>query len=151
MGAQEGRPLEAFQKTQFQAAVDASEGKTWLREWVAGPRKWWETQRRHIAKALALLGLKPGMDQTKSLEMAQILGVDYLPIVEQKRKIADQPGYRCRGHGVVSMLEALVKSVSPVERLLLAGHKAGLWGVPLWWDSDSGIIRRIPFRIASLE
>ena len=144
-------PLEAFQDTQFQAAVDASEGEAWPREWREGPRKWWETQRRRIAKMLVLLGLDPEMEETKRIQVTQLLNVEHMLVLEQKRAIEDKPGYRCRGHGVASMLKALMKSGKPVERLLLAGHQVGLWGMPLWWDADSGIIRKIPFRLARHE
>lgn len=147
----EERALEAFEGSQFEAAVDAWKGKAWLREWVAGLRKWWETQRRQLEKALRLLGLDPGMGQEKSLRIAQVLDMDHLAMVEQKRKLVVQPGYRCRGHGVITMLQALVKRTCPVERLLLAGHQAGLWGKPLWWDVEAGIIRQVPFRVVGLE
>ena len=149
--APEERPLEPFEGSQFQAALDASEGRPWLREWVAGRRKWWETQRRHLGKVLILLGLEPAMEQEKSLRIAEMLDLDHISIVEQKRKLMVQPGYRCRGHGVLTMLQAVAKRICPVERLLLAGHLAGLWGKPLWWDGEAGIIRAVPFRIAGLE
>jgi len=143
--------LEAFQDTQFQAAVDASEGKAWPREWRDKPRKWWETQRRRIANMLVLLGLDPEMEEAKSIQVSQLLNVEHMLVLEKKRAIEDKPGYRCRGLGVASVLKALVKSGNPVERLLLAGHQAGLWGMPLWWDADSRIIRKIPFRLARQE
>lgn len=145
------RPLESFECSQFQAALDASEGNAWLREWVAGLRQWWQTQRRQLARALILLGLDPGMEQERSLRIAQVLDLDHLSMVEQKRKMVVQPGYRCRGHGVVVMLRALVKRTCPVKRLLLAGHLAGLWGRPLWWDAEAGIVRKVPFRVAGAE
>jgi len=79
-------PLEAFQETQFQAAMDASEGKAWPREWRDGPRKWWETQRRHIAKALVLFGLDPEMEEAKRIQVTQLLNVEHMLVLEKKRR-----------------------------------------------------------------
>jgi len=79
-----------------------------------------------------------------------MLNVALLLILEKRSRIKARPGYRSCGDAVVSVLKAMVRvRGSPVvERLLLAGHIAGLWGVPLWWDADSGIIREVPFRLA---
>lgn len=146
----EGDPesLGAFTDTLFGAAIDAADGKPWLRGWVEGPRKWWETQRRSLVKALDILGLLRVV-QAACLEVAEILGVALLLILEVRSLINTRPGYRSRGDAVVSVLRAMVRDRgSPVvERLLLAGHLAGLWGAPLWWDADSGIIREVPFRL----
>ena len=80
--------------------MDGSEGKVWSREWMEGPRQWWETQRRHIGRAQALLGLVPKMTQKDGLEVAGLLDVDYLLLAEARKKISEKPGYRSRGQAV---------------------------------------------------
>ena len=146
-----GQLRESFEKSLFEAAIDGSEGKAWSREWMEAPRQWWETQRRRIGRAQALLGLVPKITQTDGLEVAGLLDVDYLLLAEARKKISEKPGYRSRGQAVRLVLGELMNRGSPHDRLLLAGQRAGLWGRPLWWDAESGIIRGIPFRIAGLE
>ena len=142
--------LGAFKDSLFGAAIDAADGKPWLRVWVDGPRKWWETQRRYLAKALALFSLALRLMQAACSEAADILDIALLLILEKRSQIKNQPGYRSCGDAVVSVLRAIlrVRGSPVVERLLLAGHQAGLWGAPLWWDAASGIIREVPFRLA---
>lgn len=144
-------PKETCRDSLFQAALDGSEGKAWLRYWVEGPRQWWESQRRDISKAQSLLGLALGMTQAEILAVATILDIDYLLIAEARAKIGAAPGYQCRGKGVRMVLNVLMNKGSPLERLQLAGCRAGLWGKPLWWDSESKILRENPFRIAGSE
>ena len=141
--------LGAFKDSLFGAAIDAADGKPWLRVWVDGHRKWWETQRRHIVKTMALVGLELILMQPACSEVAEILDIALLLILEKRNQIKTRPGYRSCGDAVVWVLRAMlrVRGSPVVERLLLAGHKAGLWGAPLWWDAASGIIREVPFRL----
>lgn len=143
-------PLKAFESSLFGAVIDAANGKSWLRKWVKEPRKWRETQRRYLSKALALFGLTMRLVQAECARVAEILDVDLLLILEQRNRIKAQPGYRSCGSAAVSVLRSMLKvRGSPVvARLLIAGHAAGLWGKPLWWDADSGIIREVPYRLA---
>lgn len=140
--------------TLLEAARDAADGRAWERSiptWSdADPDPdldlpgWWSTQRRHLDLALRLTGVDPELDDRAREARCGALDVDTLVTMEGARAIRDRPGYRARGRAVVDVLAAL--PTSPLRRLLAAGHLAGLWGPPLWWDG--AVLRPLAFRPA---
>lgn len=76
--------------------------------------------------------------------IADALNVDTLVLLEKVRAIADNPGFGERGRAVVAVLERIpVKGL--LKRLLVAGHYAGRWGPPMWWDDRKRCLVRLAF------
>lgn len=130
-----------WQDTLFKAAIDAARGTAWVREAEHGSNTWWSTQVRRITWALALLALGP-LPTDHRHKAARILDVDTLALLEQERAIDSAPGYRSRGRAVELTLSEL-DGPRLLERLLIAGHLAGLWGPPHVWDPDRRVLRRL--------
>jgi len=88
-----------------------------------------------------LLGLSA--DQRMAERLGSILDVGGL-LLQQARAEYRQGGLRARGQGVVRVLLALDPSRD--DRLLAAGHVAGLWGRPWRLDPQSGRRCGLPWR-----
>lgn len=136
-------PRIVWRDTLLAAALDASRGRPWRRV-VRGGSETWSTQVRRITWSIALLGLGPLSDDDRHRH-ALALGVDTLDLLDGARAIAATPGYRSRG-GAVKLLLDRVAGARLLERLLIAGHLAGLWGPPLVWDVGSRTLRRLTSR-----
>lgn len=96
------------------------------------------TQQRHLARSGELLGLA-GPDGQAG-EVAELLDLGGLDHGRARAGYRGASGPRQRGEAVVSVLVAL--DPGRYERLLAAGHRAGLWGRPWWIDPTTG--RRRP-------
>lgn len=96
------------------------------------------TQQRHLGRSGELLGLA-GPDGQAG-EVAELLDLDALEHAGARAGYRSARGLRQRGAAVVSVLLAL--DPRRYERLLAAGHRAGLWGRPWWIDPLTG--RRRP-------
>lgn len=139
------RGAEAFEGTIFEAALCASRGKAWDRESAGGSERWWGTQWRRLAVALRICGLVPGLSEAEREVMAAAAGVALLLLREQARAVAAGPGYRRRGQAVEAVLGRLAGPPCTLSRLMAAGHRAGLWGSPLWWDGSCARLRSWSF------
>ena len=138
------------EQTFFKAAADAALGQAWLREPNGGTDTWWQTQRRRVARAVHLCGVAPNLAQTDRLALAEAWQVPAQVLTDAAQSIADAPGYRSRGKGVVTVLTEAGPD-EPLEylrRLLRAGHLAGLWGPAYFWDSGARALRRWAFPAA---
>ena len=99
------------------------------------------TQRRHVARCGLLLGLST---EERTVEhLGSVLDIGGL-VLQQARAEYRQDGLRGRGRGVVSVLLALDPSRD--DRLLAAGHVAGLWGRPWRIDPQTGRRKGLPWR-----
>jgi hypothetical protein len=121
--------------TVFGAAQDASQGQAWPRE---KPSRW-RTQGRWLQLGAQLLGIGPVTDGTEDEQryreqMAGMLGVPALHVLEGARHFRNSRGYRERGRVVLALLARLPTLRSLGERILAAGAIAGLWGRPSRWD-----------------
>ena len=96
------------------------------------------TQQRHLGRSGELLGLA-GPERLAG-EVAELLDLDGLEHGAARALYRDASGPRQRGEAVVSVLVAL--DPGRYDRLLAAGHRAGLWGRPWWIDPATG--RRRP-------
>lgn len=148
--APESKAGQPFEATCFQAALDAACGKYWNpqnpQRGFPGPDRWWGTQRRQLDKAVRWFGLDPcSKGQIREL-ICSALAVDQLVVEIGARAVANSSGYRVRGEAVVDVLEA-VDQQCILERLLLSGHIAGLWGRPLRWDGNARVLRSPVFPI----
>lgn len=135
-------PVERhFAGTVFQAALDAAAGRAWDHECLGGTDRWWTTQTRRLAELVRWVGLGEDLEQDKRLQIAEALEVELLLLLDGIRRITESPGYRSRGESVGAVLEAVVRGPCVLDRLLLAGHLAGRWGVPLSWDPAAQVLR----------
>lgn len=132
--------------TLFEAAADAAQGKAWARECPGGSSKWWGTQGRHVAAAARLCGTSPALNAAAQQAQAAALRVEMLLLVEQARAIAADPGYRSRGQAVGAVVARILAGPCVLERILAAGHLAGLWGLPLLWEPRTRRLRSLSFR-----
>src|SRR5690606_25099662 len=124
-------------------AMDAAAGRAWARS-GQGPR--WSAQGRWLARLMRWVGVAVDLEDALRAQLAATLGVAHLLLLDQVRQVLAAPGYRRRGHAVVSVLMVLRHDASLADRLVVAGHQAGLWGRPLRWDPDAGQLRALPFR-----
>jgi hypothetical protein len=132
--------------TVFGAAQDAAEGHAWPRESPSG----WRTQGRWLQLGARLLGIGPAADGTADEQryreqMAGMLGVSALHVLEGARRFRSSRGYRERGRAVMALLARLPTPRSLGERLLAAGAIAGLWGRPSRWDPGGRVVRPLLF------
>lgn len=134
----------AWRGTLFAAALDAAGGRAWARAAKGGTDTWWSTQGRLLDLALEVLGQAPEQDLWLRHRIAEALAVDTLLLLEGVRDIAVHAGYRARGRAVGRVLERIPRRTA-LRRLLVAGHLAGRWGEPLWWEPETGVLRRLTF------
>jgi hypothetical protein len=99
------------------------------------------TQRRHVMRAGRLLGL--GGDAAPAERVGMFLDLDGM-VLEQARAEYAEGTLRHRGRGVLRVLCAL--SSHRDDRLLAAGHAAGLWGRVWRVDPATGRRRSLPWR-----
>jgi hypothetical protein len=137
-----------FSDTWFQAALDGARGVYWNPYSPDGTNfKWWSTQSRRLGKATQWLGVAPDIPEAERELISEALDVDLLFLRTASQGIVTAPGYRSRAKAVCNVLTALVGGPCILERMLLAGHVAGLWGRPLRWDAFAHILRSPPFPI----
>ncbi len=137
---------EVFDGTVFAAALDASKGTAWDREREGGSERWWGTQWRSLAMAQRICGVSPELGEAGREMVAAALEVELLLLREQAQRVAEAPGYRRRGEGICAVLDRLSEGSCVLSRLMASGHLAGLWGPPLWWDTQAGRLRSWSFR-----
>jgi len=124
-----------------------------------GPRavkdllKWRGGAVRELERAEQLLGLEPELTDAERVERAAVLGVEALSL-KQASVEGSRGDLSVRGAGCCALLEAMPPIASGVpgcrlERLLVAGYRAGLWGRPWIWESAAGGWRSIPREAAA--
>lgn len=141
--SESGDAVAAFGSTVFAAAVDAANGRAWSRD-VCAP--WWSVQGRWLERLMRWVGVAVDIDAAMRARLAATLGVAQLLLLDQVKRIVVAPGYRRRGQAVTAVLAALRRDASLYDRLVRAGHEAGLWARPLRWDPEAGRLRALPFR-----
>jgi len=142
--AGEGRPLAGFEATCFRAAIDAAEGRAWARGGPGAIDRWWESQRRDLARQMVWLGVDPAVSAARRAAAAGALGVPLLVLLEQARAVEAGPGFRSRGGAICAVLRALGGGRGVWLRLAGAAYAAGLLGLPLAWDARSRSLRAPP-------
>lgn len=132
---------ERWDSTQFEAALDATEGERWSD--VGDRGGWWSTQWRHLLLLGALLGLVG--DGRVGEKAAQALGVDLHLYVEAREAFA-LGGFRRRRGAIVEVLEAVRRAGGDVlRRLLRAGMVTGQLGRSFWSDARFGVVPVMTF------
>lgn len=140
----EGSAVQAeFEDTVFAAALDAKEGKRWVRETKAEvPERWWSTQGRHLRLTARLVGVAIDLAEKTRESIAAVLSVGLFSL----RNLCQAEGYRALGAGVCSVLGWLQGRASVrAQQLLVCGHLIGQWGEPLHWDATRRVLMRSPF------
>lgn len=138
---------ERYHDTVFEASLDAGAGRQWGRAELHDAGPWWNTQVRHLAIAESLLGLSPQQSEEERERIATALEVPLLDLRCGAKAIARTPGYRSRGAATLHVLQFMAGQPCVLERLMLGGHRAGLWGVPYFWDRASGCLRTPAFPV----
>ena len=124
----------AWKQTIFHAAVDAAHGEpAWSREADGGPG-WW-TQRRQIARAAAVVGLRTTTRRAE--RVAERLGVGLAVQARGVHEYATAPGFRARARAVAGVLDSVTLDGRLPWRLLGAGWLCGAWPRPWLWDGAS--------------
>ena len=132
----------------------ASLGQAGARFADGGSDFWWGTQSRHIAFSLALLGVLPELDSDARFAHSKALEVPLQLLKDGAYCIACAPSYRSRGQAAIAVFDAMNEpnlghcALDRLRRLLAAGHLAGKWGPPYWWDRSTRQLRRWAFPAA---
>jgi hypothetical protein len=145
-GFERGAGAESFAGTLLDAALDAAKATAWPRECPGGSARWWGKQGRHVAAAVRICGVAPDLDAAARQAQAAALWVETLLLIHGAQTIAAKPGYRSRGQAAVAVLGRLAPGPCVLQRVLAAGHLAGLWGPPWRWDAQARQLRRWAFR-----
>jgi len=126
-----------WDRTVFEEAVRATEGKLGLRDVIRGdpvePR--YATGRRRTQRAGLLLGLAAQTDERVAEVVAQSLGLLGLDHQAGRQAFSHAHTRRDQGTAIVSMLHVLPTAGALGSRLLGAGFLVGLWGRPALWDA----------------
>jgi hypothetical protein len=143
--------VEAFAGTLLDATLDAAKeaakDAAWARACKGGSSTWWSTQGRHIWLAVRLCGVAPDLKAAARQAQAAALWVEMLLLLLQgAQSIGSAPGYRSRGRAAVAVLERVAAGPCVLQRVLAAGHLAGLWGAPWRWDEAGHRLRPWAFR-----
>ena len=114
--------------TYWTASADAAEDRRWPESGGSvGCRR---TQGRWLGLTAALFGLdQPARPRE---QISNIVKVPTLKLHEVAATYV-RGGWRSNGKAVLELLELSLSS-TPSRMLLVAGHLAGLWGRPSWWD-----------------
>jgi hypothetical protein len=148
-GAASKPDLDApWRDTMFQAALDAAEREPWPREPEKPSNRWWPQQRRMLAWAMKLLGLGSDAGSRTALLIASVLAVPMMLLKEGIDSIRAKPGYYRRGRAICSVLRSMPPDFNRLDRLLAAGHHAGLWGQPYRWDPRTQTLSALVFQPA---
>jgi hypothetical protein len=123
-------PCASWGQTRFAAVLDAAKGKAWPRD---GPGSSWTTQLRRLDELAALLGLDPTPSPGLGEELARLIDVPRLSLIDDGHRLAEAHGYEERGVTLVETLERASRGRCILERVLACGALVGLWrAVHLW-------------------
>lgn len=136
-------PCASWRQTRFAAVLDAARGKAWPRD---GPGPCWTTQLRRLDELAALLGLDPALSAALGEELAGLLDLTRLSLLDDAHQLGRAKGFEKRGGILVATLERASTGRCILERVLACGALAGLWRpVHLWRATPPGRPRRSVF------
>lgn len=113
-------------------ARDAAGGTAWPRSAPGGSSRWWPTQTRLLDRLGSIFGAFEGQFVQEAISLALHLPLHLLA------HLTTASGYRSRGAALLAVLEHLQ---GDLDRLLLAGAMAGVWGAPWRWESSPPRLR----------
>jgi len=122
--------------------VDAAQGVAWPK--FNGDSSW-TTQQRHLNELAALLGLDPVPSAALGEQLARVLDVPLLRLMNASNQFHGSVGFHERAATLVDVLERATRSRCVLERVLICGALVGLWGsVHIWHAALTGPQRRVP-------
>jgi hypothetical protein len=140
-GAQGTCARPPWGQTRFAAVLDAAEGRAWPR---GAPGPCWTTQLRRLNELAQLLGLAPAPPAALGEELARLLEVPRLSLLDDTGSLARAVGFKARGELLVATLERIPSGGCLLGRVLACGVLAGLWRpVQLWRRTPSGPRRTV--------
>jgi len=149
----------------FDAALDAATGSHWSRFSRRYARKgersvdmevddggvfedrYRSTQERQMVACMDLVGVGANQDEKTREQLADLLGVEQMLLLEQSKKLEAGCGPGVRGQAVCAVLRAMPGAMR-YERFLACGREVGLWGEALYWEPGLSAPRRAPFRLS---
>jgi len=120
--------------TLFEASRDSAQRVAWRPSGPAFSTGRWRTQNRHLRRATHLLGLDSATTPQQRQEIARLLNVPTMDLQRISSELArGPPGYRARGHAVISALGLLRLHHGLAEDLLRCGVAAEVWPAPMFY------------------
>jgi hypothetical protein len=141
----EGRRVrgDALGSTVLSAVLDASEGEGEIGDDGAGAsRAHRRTQGRRIGLCAAIVGIGGVLSEQVRGRIADALSVPLLTLRAMAQTYAASRSMRERAGAVRRVLKYMDLARRRIG-LLVAGHFAGLWGRPSYWDPCSQMLRAL--------
>lgn len=125
-----------------EVARDAAAGRAWPRSAPGGSSRWWPTQTRLLARLGAIFGAFHNSFTREAIALALHLPLHLIA------HLTTASGYRSRGSALLAVLGHLR---GDLDRVLLAGAIAGVWGAPWRWECDPpGLVPLVPSHLRDL-
>jgi hypothetical protein len=124
----------AWESTFVTAAIDASCGERWSRESPSDDPRRRRTQDRYIGLSALFFGLSSLLTEEVAQQVAFVLGVAYLRLVELRRRYETASTYAEKGAVVVRVVSFLHVDGTLSDRLRQSGELAGVWEMSRRWD-----------------
>jgi hypothetical protein len=119
-----------WRQTRYAAVFDAALGKAWSR---GGPGPYLKLQLQRLEELAALLGLAPAPPAALGEQLALLLDVPRLRLLDDTGRLAAAVDFEARGAVLVDTLQRASTGRCILERVLACGALAGLWcPVHLW-------------------
>jgi len=128
-------PLQSFEGTLFDAALDAANHKAWPKESQAGYQDGrFNTQINQIGRAGLLVGIAPGQEAKQREAIAEILDVPYQNVHESATLVKTEPDYKSFGQAICRILQAVPTNNTLFEQFAASGYEVGLWPPLYCWN-----------------
>jgi hypothetical protein len=146
-------------KSPFRAAAGAATGQQWQdrdagHSGLSGELRpafpWRRSRMRQLSRLEEWLGLSATVSPEEQMARAEVLGVETVRLRELAGRSASSASVQQRGEAVCEVVSALGRSGCQLERLMWAGHQAGLWAAPWFWDERSQSYRPCRFRASGV-
>ena len=139
------RKVSAYRNTFFDAALDADGAVAWPRPNGIGMDRYWSTQCRHLEAATQLFGIGEDQKARDREFLADIMDISKIYLHAQYREVKKLPGYKSRGKAVCNILAGIAEGPCELDKILVCGYYAGLWGKPYRWDPEIKYLKSLPY------
>jgi hypothetical protein len=85
-----------------------------------------------------VLGIAPELSGGVADGIGLLLGVEGIVHRRARREVAATRWLEGRGEAIAGVLDKLEVNHALLARILTAGHRAGIWRQPLFWDPGTG-------------
>ena len=143
----------------FRAAAEAATEEQWqdrdaghsgLSGELRAASPWRRSRMRQLSRLEEWVGLSATLLPEEQMARAEVLGVETVLLRERASRPASSATVQQRGAAVCEVVSALGRSDCQLERLMWAGHLAGLWSAPWFWDARSQSYRPCRFRASGV-